>query len=217
MAEPQTNEAEQAEVDTSVLHPLESEWTLWYDRRASTSSRAKGEKDSYEANLQEVGTFGSVEDFWRYFNHIAKPSQLTINSNYHLFKKGVKPLWEDQNNVNGGKWVIELKSDAKQILDILWQNIILSLIGETLELEDSNELCGCVFSRRKMADRIAIWNRSKINKKFIDHLGNEIRQLILLHPHIASNKINLSYQNHSDAMKTGASYTNPQRYRKDIR
>eukprot|EP01120_Amphizonella_sp_Union-15-10_P002346 TRINITY_DN1251_c0_g1_i6.p1 TRINITY_DN1251_c0_g1~~TRINITY_DN1251_c0_g1_i6.p1 ORF type:complete len:199 (-),score=35.28 TRINITY_DN1251_c0_g1_i6:45-641(-) len=198
MAEPQTNEQD---IDLGTLHPLESEWTLWYDKRASTSSRKKGEKDSYEANLQEVGTFGTVEDFWRYLNHIAKPSQLTINSNYHLFKKGVKPLWEDSNNINGGKWVIELKAEAKQIL----------------ELEDSNELCGCVFSCRKAANRIAIWNRTKSDKKFIDHLGNELKKLILLHPSIPSNRIALVYQNHSDAMKTGASYTNPQRYKKDIR
>jgi len=204
--------ADSEEIDTSILHPLEHEWTLWYDKRQSEVRRIRGEKESYEANLQEVGTFGTVEDFWRYFNHLAKPSQIANNSNYHLFKKGVKPLWEDANNAQGGKWIINLRAEAKHLLDNIWQNLILSLIGETLEMEDGSKLCGCVCSRRKAADKVAVWNRDMNDKKFILHLGKELKnQLVGLNPP-KGGKVTLEYQTHVSAMSTGDSYRNASKY-----
>jgi len=73
--------------DFSRTHPLEYEWTLWYDRRQDASKRLPGEKETYESNLRPIGTFSTVESFWQYYNHILKPSQLENNANYHLFKK----------------------------------------------------------------------------------------------------------------------------------
>jgi hypothetical protein len=45
-----------------------------------------------------------VEDFWGIFNNIRPPSRLNAGSNYHLFKTGIKPEWEHDDNKNGGKW-----------------------------------------------------------------------------------------------------------------
>lgn len=34
------------------------------------------------------------------------PSKLADYSNLRMFKKGVRPLWEDPANMDGGKWVL---------------------------------------------------------------------------------------------------------------
>ncbi len=60
----------------------------------------------YEAGLQKVGEFDTVEAFCRYFNWLKPPSQLEKNSNYHLFKDGIKPMWEDPANANVRKRLI---------------------------------------------------------------------------------------------------------------
>jgi hypothetical protein len=44
------------------------------------------------------------QDFWRYWNNI-ELNRLPLNSNLRLFKKGIRPTWEDPKNVQGGKWV----------------------------------------------------------------------------------------------------------------
>jgi hypothetical protein len=31
-------------------------------------------------------------------------SQITDGATYHLFVQGIKPMWEDAENKNGGKW-----------------------------------------------------------------------------------------------------------------
>ena len=35
-----------------------------------------------------------VEQFWALYGHLARPCELTSSSDYHLFKQGIKPMWE---------------------------------------------------------------------------------------------------------------------------
>jgi translation initiation factor 4E len=89
-----------------------------------------------------------------------KPSGLEANANYHIFKNGIKPMWEDPQNHKGGKWILLLKGNQKEKLNEYWETIALSIIGEMLEPEENaDEICGAVMSKRKTGDRIAIWNR----------------------------------------------------------
>lgn len=194
-------------VNLEMLHPLENEWTMWYDRRPAAGKRLKGELENYENNLRPIGSFATVEDFWRYYNHLVKPSKIELNANYHLFKKGIKPMWEDPGNMKGGKWVLLLRGGDKNLSDVVWENVVLGLIGETLDSED--EICGAVMSRRKAGDRIAVWNKNRENETAVLTVGRKLKSLFGLDP----NKVQVSYQSHEDSLKTGASYSNPARYK----
>ena len=99
--------------------------------------------DEYEAGLTVIGEFETVETFCRYFNWLKPPSKLERNSNYHLFKSGIKPMWEDEANANGGKWVLTMKQNP-QLLDRCWMWLAMALIGE--DLDDGDEICGAVVS-----------------------------------------------------------------------
>ena len=58
-------------------------------------------------NIKQMGTFDPVEQSWGvYSHHVLLPWNLTGHSGFLLFKEGVKPVWEDDANKNGGKWVI---------------------------------------------------------------------------------------------------------------
>lgn len=46
--------------ENTTIHPLEYEWTFWYDKRPAQGKRLKGEQESYESNLRAIGTFGTV-------------------------------------------------------------------------------------------------------------------------------------------------------------
>ena len=61
---------------------------------------------SWLDNLKNISTFSSVEDFWSCYNNVLPASKTSPNSNYHLFKDGVVPMWEDEGNKKGGKWII---------------------------------------------------------------------------------------------------------------
>uniref|UniRef100_A0AAZ3NUV3 Eukaryotic translation initiation factor 4E type 2 n=1 Tax=Oncorhynchus tshawytscha TaxID=74940 RepID=A0AAZ3NUV3_ONCTS len=103
-------------------HPLQYNYTLWYSRR--TPSRPANTQ-SYEQNIRQIGTVASVEQFWKFYSHLVRPGDLTGHSDFHLFKEGIKPMWEDEANKNGGKWIIRLR---KGLASRFWENIILAML-----------------------------------------------------------------------------------------
>jgi translation initiation factor 4E len=55
------------------------------------------------------------------YNNIMKTCDLSISSNYHLFKQGIKPMWEDPANKHGGKWSIQLpRNKTMSDIDNIW-------------------------------------------------------------------------------------------------
>lgn len=129
------------------------------------------ESDDYEAGLTVIGDFNTVETFCRYFNWLKPPSRLERNSNYHLFKTGIKPMWEDPANANGGKWVLTMKNNP-QLLDRCWSWLAMALVGE--ELDEGDEICGAVVSLRSKVDRIQLWIRGKDDVERVNSIGRRL-------------------------------------------
>ncbi|KAJ6238104.1 eukaryotic translation initiation factor 4e related [Anaeramoeba flamelloides] len=76
-------------------HPLQNKWTMWVD--GYTQSRNWGE------DLVKIMEFQTIEEFWGMYENLAKISKTKNGTNFHLFKTGIKPAWEDPKNINGGK------------------------------------------------------------------------------------------------------------------
>ncbi|KAJ5730878.1 translation initiation factor eIF 4e-like domain-containing protein [Penicillium herquei] len=138
----------------NVKHPLMHEWTLWFTKPPS------GKGDNWNDLLKEVVTFSSVEEFWGIYNNITPTSELGLKADYHLFKKGVRPEWEDPQNKHGGKWSYQFKDKRSVPIDDLWLHAQLSAIGETLETDDDNEVMGVVVNVRKGFYRVGLWTRT---------------------------------------------------------
>ena len=62
--------------------------------------------------------------YYRVYNNVVKSSQLAPGSNFHLFLKGVQPMWEDPANVDGGKWIAQVLRAKKKELDNYWLNTV---------------------------------------------------------------------------------------------
>lgn len=193
--------------DVGDKHPLENGWVIWYDSRRL---QAQNPNDWF-GNLQTVAVFNTVEDFWSTYNHIKRPTDLEFGSNYHMFKKGVKPMWEDPANEKGGKWVMTLtaKEDVNR-MDEMWELLVLSMIGEYLDdgstdsgKDTQSQICGAVLARRKGGPRISIWTRDRENVAALKNIGSRLRSIMKI-----SEKTQLEYQSHADAIAAGTSYKN---------
>ncbi|KAI1338305.1 translation initiation factor eIF 4e-like domain-containing protein [Xylariaceae sp. FL0016] len=138
----------------NVKHPLQNKWTLWFTKPSS------GKGDNWNDLLKEVITFNSVEEFWGIYNNIAPVSELAMKSDYHLFKEGVRPEWEDPQNKHGGKWSYQFKEKRSIDINDLWLHTMMAAIGETLEDEDDGEVMGVVVNVRKAFFRIGVWTRT---------------------------------------------------------
>lgn len=136
---------EQVQLDSLIKHPLQNPWTLWY------YENEKGK--TWEANQHAITNFDTVEDFWSLYNHIKLASEIKSGNDYSLFKNNIRPMWEDDANKNGGRWVISLaKYTRHNELDNLWLDVILCLIGEAFEY--SEDICGAVVNIRPRGHKI---------------------------------------------------------------
>ncbi|KAK7206373.1 translation initiation factor eIF 4e-like domain-containing protein [Myxozyma melibiosi] len=178
----------------TVKHPLRHKWTLWYTKPS------QGGKTDWGDLLKEVVTFDSVEEFWGVYNNIPKASELPLKSDYHLFKSGVRPEWEDPQNSKGGKWAYQYRDKKNVNIDDLWLNSLLGAIGETLEEDGDDEVMGCVATIRKAHYRISVWTRSADNQKVLVGIGRRFKEILKL-PHSEQ----VEFASHADAASNGSS------------
>jgi translation initiation factor 4E len=52
---------------------------------------------------------------------MVRPHDLPNTSDYHIFKDGIKPMWEDDANRWGGKWLVRLK---KGLATKYWEDLV---------------------------------------------------------------------------------------------
>lgn len=168
-------------IDYTIKHPLQHCWTLWYYENDRSQN--------WTVNQKEIASIDTVEDFWSLYNHIKFASELKQGCDYSLFKKNIKPMWEDTANKRGGRWLINLERRQRSDLDRYWLDILLCLIGEAFE--NSNDVNGAVVNVRAKGDKLGIWtsdtNRgdaiTEIGRKLKDRLRITPKTVIGYHPH----------------------------------
>lgn len=176
-------------------HALQFPYSLWFSRRSPGNKTSSA---NYEQNIKIVGSFASVEQFWTLYSHLARPCDLTSSSDYHLFKLGIKPMWEDSANKKGGKWIVRLR---KGLASRLWENLILAMLGEQFMVGD--EICGAVVSIRFAEDIISIWNRTSSEHFITNRIRDTLRRVLNLPPNTI-----MEYKTHTDSMKDNSSFRN---------
>ena len=103
-------------------HRLQSPYCLWYSKKTNAQSfdQVKFLKKIISEHIQKIvqlffeilnlmifyfylqklqllGSFATCEQFWKIYALLIRPGELTSHSDFHLFKKGIKPLWEVSN------------------------------------------------------------------------------------------------------------------------
>lgn len=195
-----------AEAEPEFAHQLSDKWTFWYvyDISHEERKRKKGKaRWQREYKLNEVFVFSTIEDFWRLFNNIVSVKNLIANTDYLLFKQGIKPEWEDPKNNDGGKWVVTLplsssdgNTDYENALEYAWNHIIYMMIGADIEQELYDIINGIIYSIRDKHHRISVWLSDNSEPSLLKKIGDKIREVSKLNKEHA-----LEYQVHKKAIQ----------------
>lgn len=171
---------------------LASKWSLhlFYKNQNDNTN------EQYENNVHLIGTFNTVQDFWSYYSHLKRPNELEIPSDYHLFREGVRAIWEDDVNVNGGKWMIRLK---KGLASYYWERLIIALIGEQFPVD----VVGAVVSVRFQEDIISLWNKTGNDAEIRHEICCDLCSTLELPP-----DTKLEYKKHDESVKDHSSFKN---------
>jgi len=129
------------------------------------------------------------KDFWAYYNHLVRPNDLPCACDYHLFRAGVKPMWEDEENKQGGKFIVRIPR-GKRTSSRFWEDILLALIGGQFDVPD-DEICGVVISTRYQKDILALWNKHADSVEEKKKIHAAIKRILNLAEHVV-----LEYKHH---------------------
>eukprot|EP01113_Clastostelium_recurvatum_P017659 TRINITY_DN2081_c0_g1_i1.p1 TRINITY_DN2081_c0_g1~~TRINITY_DN2081_c0_g1_i1.p1 ORF type:complete len:275 (-),score=81.22 TRINITY_DN2081_c0_g1_i1:47-871(-) len=182
------------EQERASFHPLQYDYTLWFNRRVQGART----QENYEKNIKKIGSFATVEEFWEYYSHMIRPNDLPNTSDFHLFKSGIKPMWEDDANRSGGKWIVRLrKGQATKY----WEDLVLAVIGEQFDV--GPEICGAVVSIRYQEDIISLWNRTSTDHETKLRLQAALKRVLRL-----DDSARMEYKNHDASIRDNSSFRN---------
>jgi len=127
---------------------------------------------------------------------------LPINTDCHVFRSGVKPVWEDPANAHGGKWMVRLR---KGLATRLWEHLLLALLASD-QFGLGDEICGAVLSIRSHEDILSIWNRSAGDEQAKGKIREVMRRALMV-----PGTTVFEYKAHDQSMKDNSSFRNTDR------
>mmetsp|Transcript_18527 Transcript_18527/g.38540 ORF Transcript_18527/g.38540 Transcript_18527/m.38540 type:complete len:248 (-) Transcript_18527:121-864(-) len=149
---------------------LQYTWNIWEQHVLP-----KDKKADYSDATKQSASFSTVKEFWACWNHLPQPSELlngkkftrekdgnkTVVDSLMIFRKGIRPEWEDPENTKGGHFQVQLKPTlGGGTIDELWNNIVLGMIGGGIEPADmitGIRLVDKLSHRTKPVIRIEVW------------------------------------------------------------
>ena len=171
-------------------------------------------KEKYESQVKKIAEFDTIEDFWDIFQHLRKPDSCRPGIEFFMFKEDIKPLWEDENNKNGGRFSIKLKQGYTTII---WEEMIFTLIGGILPKEVKDEINGIVVTSKKEFNTLQIWFKT-FDSKITKEIETCIRDILVIPDEVklepkqfnvnVNNTNNISNNNNNNTKKEYGNYNN---------
>ena len=131
------------------MHKLQNKWVFWEHTKMPRNATDEDWANSYN----KIAEFTTIEDFWNIYSCMPRPSEIMFDGKkfpsienrsidgFSLFKNGILPAWEDPINEHGCELRMIKGVTNLDILDLYWENILLAVIGQTIE--ETDEICGC--------------------------------------------------------------------------
>lgn len=143
-------------------------WNIWFHHT----------KDDWTIDgYRHIYTINTIEDFWKLYNNWDKLGGVN-NKHFFIMKNDVTPLWEDDNNKNGGCWSFKIQEKESHKL---WEELSLYLVSETISKIDDDILGLSICLKKNNNSIIKIWNKNtknnnnkNINDEIISKYHNDI-------------------------------------------
>ena len=166
------NKIEQSEIKEENLNTtkLSHKYSFWF----FISKGVIKNNIQYESKNKKIAEFDTTEDFWKIYQHIKKPDNCQEGIQLKMFKDNIEPKWDDASNKNGGKMTLLCN---KEYTSIIWEEIILNIIGNIFPKNILDNINGVVFLSKNKYNTIQIWFR-EYNENYCKALEQCIRNMI---------------------------------------
>jgi hypothetical protein len=138
-----------------------NKWNLWFHY----------DKNNWSIDgFKNIYTITNSETFWKLYNNWDTIGGI-LGKHYFLMKDNIKPIWEDENNINGGCWSFKILNNVAYEI---WEELSILLVCNEL-LQNKDDCIGLSISIKKNNySVIKIWNKNSYNNSI-----NNINPIIL--------------------------------------
>jgi len=138
---------------TTMVNPLSDKWTLW--------SHLPHNSDWSMASYIPIITLSSVEEAIAVMEIL--PNTLIENCMLFLMRQGIKPMWEDPKNRNGG--FFSYKISNSQVCKV-WRNLSYVTLGGTISKNATfvEGVNGITISPKKNFCILKIWMKNCLHQ-----------------------------------------------------
>ncbi|KAK5083807.1 hypothetical protein LTR05_006313 [Lithohypha guttulata] len=148
------------------MRPLPFQYVFTFYHTKSTTSHAP-------TLLSD--TVPDIAAFYKIYNNFPF-SSLAAKDGVHFFRAGVKPLWEDEENLEGGCWTVKVRKEDGRSLRT-WEELCLMVLGGELQsvvAKERDHILGMSYSPRLYYAHISIWTKQGDNRRSIEVLQRTI-------------------------------------------
>lgn len=146
-----------SQVDEYVLNSV---WNIWYHHQ----------KNSWKLeSYKKIFNIKNIKDYWIFNNNFDLFGGIN-SQHYFMMRNDIAPIWEDEQNKNGGCWSIKIPLEKSYEL---WVKLTMYIIGETLTSK-SNLINGIsICAKNNTTSVVKIWINDN-NHSSIQNLPVEI-------------------------------------------
>ena len=132
-------------------HPLSRSWRFWIDE----CGQKNASRQTFEATLSKCSACTSIESFWRAYAQLPSIELLQNRKvSVHFMEDPIKPLWEDEHNINGGMATVKCDKDCTACV---WKELLIDLISTPETKQSENKLNGLSVTTKKNTNIISFW------------------------------------------------------------
>lgn len=140
---------------------FDKDYSLWYHN--------PNDKNWTEDSYHQMITFNTSNEFW-ILNHLINNFMIE-NGMFFIMKENVVPIWENDDNINGGylSWKIEKSKVHNNWIDLIGHLLLNNIIDG-----DNSIVNGCSISPKKNFNILKIWTNCEIDTEKIK-LNNTLK------------------------------------------
>jgi len=153
---------------------LNSKWTIWIHDFITDDWSVESYKNIY--------TIDSIGSFWRFFNNFYSLDR--TKNKFYIMRNQIKPVWEANDNINGGIFSIKLNNclSRRNNIDLSIKfmiSITMLIVNETF-IRDYNRINGIEYAIKSGSVLIKIWYK-KYDESFLQNIPINLIQKITSH------------------------------------
>jgi len=103
---------------------LPSAYDLWL---FDVNDHQKTNEENFFDKIRKTVRITTLGDLAAFYSRFKKPKDMPGGCEVYFFKENIRPLWEDEKNLDGGSFFLHIK---KTFANKIWENLLISIASE---------------------------------------------------------------------------------------